>query len=67
MATFGIHYDAFNIAWRNLRQKWPGRRRAVNGCEHIDTLWDRLIRRPERVLLEGSEYCLKHCLESVLE
>lgn len=67
MATFGLHYDALNLAWRSLREKLPRRRRAASGCSHVDGLWNRFVRWPERVLLEGAEYCLGECLESVLQ
>jgi Type II secretion system (T2SS), protein E, N-terminal domain len=51
--------------WQKLRQKLnpdcPG-----DACIHAQGLWERLRRRPQRVLFEGSRYCIDRCLDKVL-
>ena len=66
MGTANLHFDALQPAWQNFRQRFGNAPRSANGCAHVETLWNRWIRRAVRVLLNGSEYCVGECIEQAV-
>ena len=58
-------FDAWNLAWHNLRGKLTARR-GPGDCPHWRSRWNPFLRRPRRILLDGSSYCLDRCLEGAL-
>ncbi len=66
MGTANLNFDAFQLAWQNLRQRFGNAPRNRNGCVHVETLWNRWIRRAVRVVLNGSEYCVGECIEQAV-
>ena len=65
MGTSSLRFDSWSLAWREfLRALGP--RSRTSRCIHIQQAWRRLRPKPQSVQLEGSVYCVDHCLENAL-
>jgi hypothetical protein len=65
MQTSSFRFGAANFAWRGLLRKLAPHR-AANDCMHSQGIRRHFgLARPQ-VQLEGSRYCIEHCLERAL-
>lgn len=65
MGTASLHFDAWNMAWRSLREKLAppcGDR----DCTRGQTLWGRLRAHSHTVVIQGLRYCHDECMERAL-
>jgi len=65
MGSASLDFDTWTFAWREF---WE---RLAPHCSHLDcwrtqTFWRRFRGKPHAILLQGSRYCLEHCLERAL-
>jgi hypothetical protein len=65
MENSGVVPTSPSLSWRALLQKIAPRGEG-KACVHVQGLWRRIRNRPPLVRVQGSWYCLPHCLEGAL-
>jgi hypothetical protein len=65
MGSASLYFDTWTLAWQEFWERLAPR------CSHLDcwrtqTFWRRFRGKPRAILLQGSRYCLEHCLERAL-
>lgn len=65
MGTATLHFDGWNLAWRELWQRWAPPC-GHSDCRHMQRVWGRLRPRPRGVILQGQHFCPEDCLERAL-
>jgi hypothetical protein len=66
MATAFPHSAFLTSVSRQLRARFASQH-GINDCRHSRSWWSRLRRKSRGVRLEGSLYCLEHCLLNILQ
>jgi hypothetical protein len=65
MGSANVHLASWSLGWRQLWEKLAPRC-GCRDCVHSQNVWKRLRRTPQRVVIQGSRYCLDGCLERAL-
>jgi len=67
MGTASLHIDGLSLVWRSVWDRLGVRSPQARACAHRPSLWRRLSGGLPDILLDGSRYCLDHCLERALD
>jgi hypothetical protein len=65
MGTASFQINSWTLAWRGFWRKLAPQS-SSSDCIHLQGLWRRICTKPQGILIQGSRYCPKKCLEQAL-